>query len=167
MFHGGWRIEENVKRYLQSRPPVNGMLVLLHPMSYRFKSSYRKGIFKYNPGYIPTTDKKYVDVKATNKAHQYEWELSRQLLKDVMAERGIQYDEKEAKMQSLYSRHGKYASLMLRQVPKLCDALKNEQPELSNEDIKAKVLKECSKEIRHRVASPEELIQSCWPNWLT
>jgi hypothetical protein len=51
------------------------------------------------------------------KAHEYEKQLSRQLLKDLMIERGIPYDEKEAKKQALYSAHGKYATFMLRIVP--------------------------------------------------
>ena len=68
--------------------------------------------------------------------------------------------------QLLYSRHGKYATLMLREVPKLCDALKEDQPEWSNEAIKAKVLGEMCKELKYVVESPKDLIESCWPDWL-
>jgi hypothetical protein len=56
---------------------------------------------------------------------------------------------------------------MMRHVPELCDALKEDQPEMPNEDIKAKVLEEwCERLLRYKVASPEQLIQSCWPDWL-
>ena len=61
-----------------------------------------------------------------------------------MTERGIPYDEKEAKKQSLYSLHGKYATLMLRNVPELCDALKKDRPKWSNQTIKTKILKQFS-----------------------
>lgn len=103
-------------------------------------------------------------MEATKKAHEYEEELSRQLLKDLMTERGILYDEKEAKIQSLYSHHGKYAIPMARDIPKLCNALKEEQPELSDEDIRTKVLEDMSDRFRDIVGSPEELIKSCWPD---
>ena len=79
-------------------------------------------------GCIPTSDMKHVDIEATKKAHEYELELSRQLLKELMTQRGIPYDENEAKVQSLYSIHGKYAIFMMRHVPELCDALKEDQP---------------------------------------
>jgi hypothetical protein len=108
-----------------------------------------------------------IDYEATERAHEYERELSRQLLKDLMTERGIPYDEKEAKRQSLYSRHGKYATLMLRMVPELCDALKNDQLEWSNQAIKTKILRQWSEELKYVVASPEKLIESYWPDWLT
>jgi hypothetical protein len=88
-------------------------------------------------------------------------------LKELMTERGIPYDEKEAKMQSLYSRHGKYATFMMRYVPELCDALKKDQPEWPAKAIKTKILEQWSKELKYVVASPEELIESCWPDWLT
>jgi hypothetical protein len=54
----------------------------------------------------------------------------------------------------------------MRLVPKSCDALKKDIPELSNEDIKARILKDLSKGLQYMVESPEELIQSCWPDWL-
>ena len=171
-FHGSWQIETNVKLYLQGRPSVEEMKVLLHPMCYRYTtgSTYRHAHGrKYKPtGCVPTfPDAKKIDWEATKKAHEYERELSRQLLKDLMTERGIPYDEKEAKIQSLYSRHGKYGPYMLRHVPELCDALKKNQPEWSNEAIKTKILKQWSEELKYMVASPEELIESCWPDWLT
>ena len=116
-------------------------------------------------------------VKDATKARDYQLQLSRQLLKDLMTERGIPYDEKEAKMQLLYSRHGKYAIPMMRRVPELCNALREDwYPSLTDEqildnkqaleEIKAKILKEQSEELRYLIASPEEVIQSCWPDWL-
>ena len=162
VFQGGWRIEENIKRYLQSRPPVSEVRLLLRPMSYLHE--YRPNPRKSPIGCVVASDKKHVDMEATKKAHQYERGLSRQLLKGLMTERGIPYDEKEAKIQSLYSHHGKYAIHIAREVPKLCIALKEEQPELSNEDIRARVLGDMSDQFRDIVGSPEELIKSCWPD---
>ena len=46
----------------------------------------------------------------------------------------------------------------------LCNALKEEQPELSNEEIRARVLGDMSDQFRDIVGSPEELIKSCWPD---
>ena len=40
---------------------------------------------------------KRVDVEATEKAHEYEKQLSMQLLKELMTQRGNPYDETEAK----------------------------------------------------------------------
>ena len=90
---------------------------------------------------------KHVDMEATKKAHVYERELSRQLSKDLMIERGIAYDDKEAKNVELYQRHGKYATAMIRLIPESCDALKRDQPEFSNEEIKARIAKEFSEEL--------------------
>ena len=164
IYQGGWRVEENIIRYLQPRPSVNEMRVLLHPMSYLHE--YRPSYNKTSVGCVPASDRKHIDMKATKKAHEYERELSRQLLKDLMTERGIPYDENEVKKVSLYRQHGTYATLMFREVPKLCNALKQDQPEWSNEDIKTRVLEDYSKELKYVVASPQELIQSCWPDWI-
>jgi hypothetical protein len=110
---------------------------------------------------------KHVAVEATKKAHVYERELSGQLSKDLMIERGIAYDDKEAKNVELYQRHGKYATAMIRLIPESCDALKRDQPEFSNEEIKARIAKEFSEELKYSVkGSPEELIQPCWPDWI-
>jgi hypothetical protein len=157
---GGWNVEENIKKYLQRRPSVEEMRVLLHPMCYFYKSDGK--------GCIPTSDKKYVDIEATKKAHEYERELSRQLLKELMTQRGIPYDEKEAKLQSLWMRYGKYAVPLFYHVPELCDALKKDIPELTNEDIKARILKDFSPQFQYlfRPSSFEEVIQNCWPDWL-
>jgi hypothetical protein len=48
-------------------------------------------------------------VKNATKAREYQLQLSRQLLEDLMAQRGIPY-EKEEKIQSLWARYGKSAS---------------------------------------------------------
>jgi hypothetical protein len=176
MFHGGWQTEKNVKLYLQRRPSVVEMKVLLHPMSYLYKST-RPGSFKHGTGAVPAHDMKHVDVEATKEAHEYEKQLSRQLLKEFMTQRGIPYDENEAKVQTLWSRHGKYAIPMLRYIPELCTALREDwYPGLTDEEIrdnkqaleniKAMILKEQSKELLYLVASPEEVIESCWPEWL-
>jgi hypothetical protein len=181
MFHGGWRIEKNIIRYLERRPSIEEMKTILEPMCYLFEKSkvlyderYKSHVLK-NTGWSEQQLKKNkrlledgaVKTKEdATKARDYQIQLSRQLLKELMAERGIPYDENEAKMTSVYSRHGKYAIPMVRQVPELCDALKQDWPEASNEDIKAKILEEWSKELKYLVASPEEVIQSCWPDWL-
>ena len=49
-------------------------------------------------------------VKNATKAREYQLQLSRQLLEDLMAQRVIPYDEKEEKIQSLWARYGKSAS---------------------------------------------------------
>jgi hypothetical protein len=49
----------------------------------------------------------------------------------------------------------------------MCDALKKDQPKWPAKAIKAKILEEMSKELKYIVKSPEELIVSCWPDWLT
>src|SRR5262249_16550974 len=99
MSNGGWRIERNAARYLERRPSINEIKILLHPMSYlhTFDPSIRKQ--KFRSGCVPASDGKHVDIERTKKAHQYERELSRQLLKDLMAERRIPYDEREERMQ--------------------------------------------------------------------
>src|SRR5215212_784806 len=105
MFHGGWQTEGNVKRYLQRRPPVEEMEVLLHPLCYLY--TYHSSHVKSRTGCVPDfvlmrcNGIKNVDMRATKKAHEYEKQLSRQLLKELMTQRGISYDEKEAKKQSL------------------------------------------------------------------
>jgi hypothetical protein len=170
MFHGGWRVEKNVKRYLEHRPSIEEMSVLLKPMCYHYTrspSSSSSSCFKPRTGCVPTfPDVKYVDVQATEKAHEYEKQLSRQLLKQFMVEKGISYDENEAKKVTLYWRHRKYATFTMRCVPELCQSLKEDRPELSNEEIKARVLKDFSEQLKYLVASPEELIQACWPDWI-
>jgi hypothetical protein len=109
-----------------------------------------------------------MDLEATKKVREYEKELSRQLLKDLMTQRDIPYEEKETKIQSFRRRYGKYAGMVLRIIPEACDALKKDIPELSNEQIKAKMLKDFSPQFRYLfgLTSPEEVIQSCWPDWL-
>jgi hypothetical protein len=165
MFHGGWRVEENIKKYLQTRPPLKELQLLLHPMSYRYH--YTKSYSKAKVGCVPASDMKHVDLEATKKAQQYEQELSRQLLKQLMIERDIPYDENEAKEVELYRRHGKYATFAMRYIPKLCDALKRDQPGFSNEEIKARIVKKFSEELKYVVeGSMEELIQECWPDWI-
>jgi hypothetical protein len=167
-FLNGWHTEGNAMRYLASRPSIKEMKVLLNPMCYLF--TWRNRNSRKSEGCVLKHDSEYIDEEATKKAHEYEKQLSRQLLKELMTQRRIPYDEKDAKMLSLYLRHGKYSSLMLFMVTRLCNDLKKEQPDWSNEDIKAKVLKEVleewSKEPSYTTAFPEELIQSCWPDWL-
>jgi len=96
------------------------MKVLLRPMCYRY--TYRSGRYKASTGCIPASEMEHVDLQATKKACEYEKELSRQLLKDLMTQRDIPYDEKEAKIQSLWRRYGKYAGMVLRIIPGACDA---------------------------------------------
>jgi hypothetical protein len=142
MFHGGWQTEKNAKRYLQRRPSVEEIKVLLQPLCYRYtyQSLHAKPEIGGVPNFSLMRSKgiKRVDIEATKNAHEYEKQLSRQLLKELMTQRGITYDEKEAKMQSLYSIHGKYATFALLRIPELCTALKEDRPEWSNEHIKSK-----------------------------
>jgi hypothetical protein len=179
---GGWRIDDNATKYLETRPSIEEMKVLLKPMSYLYTYKPNSSKSKYKPSVgcvpdFPHLHEKKIDWEATEKAHEYQKQLSRELLKDLMTQRGIPYDEKEAKMQTLYSRHGKYAIPMLRLIPELCNALRNDwYPDVTDEqirsdkqaleNIKAKILKDQSKELQYVVASPEEIIQSCWPDWL-
>ena len=146
-----------------------------NPICYRY--TYEPRGYKSKTGCIPTSDLKHVNIEATKKAHEYERELSRQLLKDLMTQRGIRYDENEAKLQSLWSHHGKYAVPLFYQIPKLCDALRKDwYPDLTDEqirenkeareNIKAKILKDQSEQLQYMVISPEEVVQSCWPDWL-
>jgi hypothetical protein len=58
MFHGGWQTEKNVKRYLQRRPSVEEMKVLLHPIYYRY--TYRPNNYKHMIGCTPDSDMKHV-----------------------------------------------------------------------------------------------------------
>jgi hypothetical protein len=58
MFHGGWQTEKNVKRYLQCRPSVEEMKVLLHQIYYRY--TYRPNNYKPVIGCIPDSDMKHV-----------------------------------------------------------------------------------------------------------
>lgn len=167
------------------------MKVILEPMCYLFEHSkifyhewYKPHLLKetgWSEHELKKTKRMFEDgaVKDVAKARDYELQLSRQLLKDLMTERGIPYDEKEAKRQLLYSRHGKYAIPMIRLVPELCNSLREDlYPCLTDEQIwnnkqaleriKAKILKEQPEQLRLRyvVDSPEELIQNCWPDWI-
>jgi hypothetical protein len=160
IYHGGWRIDGNALRYLEQEPSVDEMKVVWYPMCFL----YSTGSTKFVPAF-PDVEKP--DWVATKKAYEHLVELSRQLLKELMTERGIPYDEKEAKKQSLYQRHGMYATFMLRCVPELCNTLKKDKPKWSNKAIKARVLRDWTKELRFRVESPQELIESCWPDCLT
>lgn len=159
MYHGGWRIDVNAIRYLEREPSFDEMKVVWYPMCFL----YTTGATKFVPAF-PDVEKP--DWEATKKAYEHLAELSRQLLKELMTEREIPYDEKDAKRQSLYLRHGMYATTMLRAVPEMCDALKKDQPKWPAKAIKAKILEDMSKEIKYVVESPAELIESCWPDWL-
>jgi hypothetical protein len=163
---------------LESRPSVEEMKTILEPMCYLFEKSKMLYDERYKSYLLNKTgwseqqlkkSKRVLEdgsVKNATKTHEYQVQLSRQLLKDLMTQRGIPYDENEAKKQSIWLRHGKHAMPMVKLIPELCDALKKDIPELSNEDIKARVLKDFSEELKHLVKSPEEVIQSCWPDWL-
>jgi predicted SprT family Zn-dependent metalloprotease len=51
MFYGGWQIEVNVKRYLQRRPSIEEMKVLLHPLCHRY--TYQSSHAKPRIGCVP------------------------------------------------------------------------------------------------------------------
>jgi hypothetical protein len=144
---GAWRIEENVQRFLAQRPSIDDMKLVLKPMCYCYKN-----------GAVPTPDRKYVDLDATEKARKYEEDLSRQILQQLMERDGIPYDEEEPKRISL----GPYGTWLRKNVPKLCDDLKNEHPEFSNEDVKARVLED----LEGIEGMSEEAIRSSFPDWL-
>lgn len=161
---GNWRVARNALRYLEQRPPIEEMKLLLKPMSYLY--TYRQTT-KSKTWCVPTfPDTKHVDEQATMKAHQYEKQVSLQLLKHFMLQRGIEYNEEETKRITLYWQHGKEATFVMNQIPKACEALKKDIPELSNEDIKTKILETFLESFRYRVKSPKELIEACWPDWI-
>lgn len=163
------------------------MKVLLRPMCYRYNydpDTPRSRKYKPAVGCVPDFPRlheKKIDWEATEKAHEYERKLSRELLKDLMAQRRIPYNEKEAKMQTLYLQYGKNAISMMRLIPQLCDALRKDwYPNLTDEqirgnkqavkNIKIKILQDQSKELKYaftqRRTAAAEVIQSCWPDWL-
>ena len=112
IYQGGWRIEENIQRYLQRRPSVEEMKLLLEPICYihpKDSEVFRKTKMLYDERYKSYLLKKtgwseheliknkrmfenyaIIDAgKDVTKARDYEHQLSRQLLRDLMTERGI------------------------------------------------------------------------------
>lgn len=151
--HAGWQLEDNAKRFLAARPSVEELEIVAEPMVYLGILGGRRE-------------------RMTYELFEYEKELSRQNMKWLMEERyGLRYDSNELKRIEM----GHFAIYMGSKLPELCEAIKEEHPEYSNENIKAEVLKTvlekqeedgAEKWPEERTKFLNECLECSWPDWL-
>ena len=143
-FHG-WSTEENAKRFLASRPSEQDLMLIADPMSRVGAIDFKHESDKYE-------------------LFKCKYELQRKNLQWLMERDNIPYGSNEPKSIEM----GYLAINLGLKLPELCDAVKYEHPEYSNEDIKAWVLKCLTEELTDddRRKELEERIEYCWPVWL-